>query len=125
MYSPKVYRDLKKEPEVLLCKDCVYSRLPLHYHIFKTLCLWGDSMSSVAARMEASEMRCRKVLYTETSDRDNVVTGPTVTVFKNIYCNDERQERLVINSYGMAQCGKKGKLWSPKKKEDIFKLLKR
>lgn len=123
MNRPKVYNDLKEGPEVLLCKNCVHSHLPLHYRIFKTLFLWGDS--STAARMEAGEMRCRKVLYTETSDRDNVVTGPTVTVVKNIYCNDERKESLTVNSYGKAQCGKQGKLWSPKKKEDIFKLLKR
>jgi hypothetical protein len=123
MNRSKVYSNSKEEPEVLLCKDCVHSRLPLHYRIFNTLFLWANS--SFAAQFETGEMRCRKVLYTETSDRDNFVTGPNVTVLKNIYCRHERQESLTVNSYGNAQCGKKGKLWSPKKKEDIFKLLKR
>ena len=123
MNKHKIYRDLKEKPEILLCKDCVHSRLPLHYRIFNALFLWNDS--SLATQIETGEMRCSKVLYTETSNRDNFVTGPNVTVLKNIYCRHERQESLTVNSYGMAQCGKQGKLWSPKKKEDLFKLLKR
>ena len=121
MNRSKVYSNSKEEPEILLCKDCVHSRLPLHYRIFNSLLF----DSELVARIETGEMRCRKVLYTRTINKDNFVTGPDVTVFKNIYCNDERLENLSVNSFGKAQCGKQGKLWSPKKKEDLFKLLKR
>lgn len=84
-----------KEQPLLTCKDCIHRQLHWFYGL---------------------DYKCNHAVDRATID---LVTGKKKYSTK-FDCGYQRRENLVIDV-----CGPEGKYWSPKKKKDLFKLLKR
>ena len=87
----------------LLCKDCKHSFRPL-----SSFWYWGSG----------AEWRCRQAFVAETVEQDPV-NGPKTIPEHYLRCASAR------GSWRDAVCGEQAKLWQPKNKKDLFKLIKK
>ena len=94
--------------DLVLCKDCA--------HAFTK---WSDFPFSLINK--STYTYCRKA-YTPPRNEFNPVVG--TRHIPGEYRSADI-ERLDIISYNRDRCGPEGKNWSPKRKKDIFVLLKR
>lgn len=90
---------------VLLCKDCVHSRMNILDKIFTLNGRLGSSNDVL--------YKCSK-FPKESSVVTNLVTGPEKVKANLPYCS-------LTRSHG--PCGATAKHWSPKRKKDLFKML--
>jgi hypothetical protein len=88
--------------DTLLCTDCKHS--------FRA---WYDVVFLSPKR---HSLRCRQSYKPDETEID-LVTGPKRTAAHYETCGMAR-----LNS---GTCGKNGKLWQPKNKKDLFKLIKK
>lgn len=91
--------------EVLLCKDCVHSRMDPIAKIF-----------TFGGRIGGDEIhyKCNKFVRPEIEVID-MVTGPKKMKEKKTFCELARQDPK--------KCGPTAKHWVPKHKNDLFKYL--
>jgi len=87
----------------LLCKDCKHSFRELSSFVY-----WGSG----------AEWRCRQAFVEEAVEHDPV-TGPKTIPAHYLRCASAR------GSWSDSVCGKQAKLWQPKNKKDLFKLIKK
>lgn len=96
------------DAEVFTCKSCV------HFLNTKKWSDWGEEN-------KGQWYRCNKLSeYSKTVD---VVTGEIQENIKEVLCKDARRPNGWNTKEG--PCGPNGKLWVPKEKNDLFKLLAR
>lgn len=96
------------DAEVFTCKTCV------HFRNTKKWSQWDEEN-------KGQWYRCEKL--TEYSKTVDVVTGEIETNIKEVLCHDARRKAGHWSDEG--KCGPDGKLWVPKEKNDLFKLLAR
>lgn len=89
--------------DTLLCKDCKHSFRPL-----SSIIIWGSGV----------EWRCREAFVPTVTEHDPV-TGPRVVAGHYQRCSAARGE------WKSAVCGADAKLWTPRHKRDLFKLIKK
>jgi hypothetical protein len=87
----------------LLCKDCKHSFRPL-----SSFWYWGSG----------AEWRCRQAFVGEAVEQDPV-NGPKTIPAHYLRCASAR------GGWREAVCGEQAKLWQPKNKKDLFKLIKK
>lgn len=90
--------------EILLCKDCKFSKMSLTDRIFTLNGKVGVS---------GSMYTCIKA-FKPSHDIVDPVVGPKHVKAELTFCEIERQ-------YG--NCGSSARNWQPRKKKDLFKLL--
>lgn len=93
-------KSMTNASEVLACKDCIHANRDV---ISKVFFYYGKA--AFECKLAARERK-----YT------NFVNGKTKIKKKKQLCENEREN---------GKCGPNGKNWQPKKKEHIFKLLRR
>lgn len=91
--------------EVLLCKDCVHSRMDTFIKIF--------SLNGLLP-VDEVHYKCYKFVRPEREIID-MVTGPKKLKEKATFCELARTDPK--------QCGTEAKFWKPKHKKDLFKML--
>jgi hypothetical protein len=84
-----------------LCKDCKHSSVSFADMVF----YFGNPPSY--------DYKCLKN-YKESVEKEDVVTGPQKSKAEYESCRMTRATRV---------CGPNAKLWSPKHKKDLFKLI--
>ena len=97
-----------------LCKDCKYSKIPF-------MTKFGNILFFV--KDEDFEYVCTRTNATPVVTHSPVV-GTVVEKPNRNYerCYNERAERFIGEK---DKCGPKGKYWTPKNKNDLFKYLKK
>ena len=94
--------------EQVICADCV--------HAVRGLTI-QERIASWIFDPTAKFVKCAHSAKVTTEY--DPVTGKTTTDTKLSYCSTER--KFVSNG----ECGPDGVFWTPRKKEDLFKLMKR
>jgi hypothetical protein len=92
--------------EQVLCKDCKHS--------FRKLADFPQWFTG-------SELRCR-LNYIENEIMENRVTGNVKVAPYYARCSASRVDWNIAP--GTERCGKDGKWWAPKNKQDLFKYIK-
>ena len=92
----------------VVCKDCIHATRGITF---------GDKVGSWIFDPTAEFLKCKRSVHAKTEY--NPVNGKTTTKVDTAYCSTERK----FTSNG--ECGPDGTHWSPRKKQDLFKLIKR
>ena len=87
--------------EEYLCKDCKHSFMTIHDLLFGT---------------RQYSMKCR-LNYKEEEVKIDFVVGPEQVPGKYQSCQ--------ITRFHSGPCGQEGRMWAPKKKTDLFKLIRK